>query len=106
MAYGSCQRILTGRKHPAAGSQQPPWTQEDEFFRNLIAHYRARVESVIRRIKRGAWCRQVFRGDKEMFDALYHTAVLMTALEIKNEFEKDSKLMFECVGPWPHRFYT
>ena len=105
LAYGSCTRLFTGRKRPSAGSRRLPWTQQDEYTKNLIAHYRARVESVIHRIKRGAWSKAIFRGNKDLFDALFHTAVYMTALKIKNEFELDGKLMFECVGPWPHKFY-
>ena len=27
------------------------------------------------------------------------------ALEIRMEFELDSKVAFEVVGPWPHTFY-
>ena len=32
-------------------------------------------------------------------------AVIGTALEIRMEFELDSKVAFEVVGPWPHTFY-
>ena len=104
LAYEGCERMLTGRKHPAAGQDAMPWTEADEFLRNLIAHYRSRVKSVIHRIKAHAWCEQVFRGAYEVCAALYHITVLTTALEIKNEFELDDKVMFEVVGPWPHDF--
>ena len=88
-----------------AGSRnQVPWTEADEYFRHLIAHYRARVESVIKRIKSHAWCTTVFRGRFETFARLFDITVLMTALQIRHEFLMDGKMMFECVGPWPHNF--
>ena len=72
---------------------------------NFIAFYRARVESVIHRIKNHGWCETAFRGTYEMFVALHDIAVLMTTLEIRLDFEIDNTVMFEVVGPWPHTFY-
>ena len=81
------------------------WTAGDEFLNNLIAFYRARVERVIARIKNHAWCECDFRGSYEKLCMLYDIAVIGTALEIRMEFELDSKVAFEVVGPWPHTFY-
>ena len=104
LAYEACERLYTGRKHPIAGGQAMPWTQLDEFERNLISHYRARIETVIHRIKSHDWCGRIFRGSYEVLSALYNITMLGTALEIKNEFLIDNKVMFEVVGPWRHKF--
>ena len=101
----SSRYILTGRKHPRVGTNTVPWSEEDEFTRNLIAHYRSRVEIVIRRIKQPGWCQQIFRGSYELFVALFDITTLMAALEIRLEFDLDDKVMFEVVGPWQHQFY-
>lgn len=67
-----------------------------------MAFYRSRVEIVIARLKRDAWCQQVFRGSFELLVALSEITVIMTAMQMKREFEA-GKCMFEVVGPWPHR---
>jgi hypothetical protein len=105
LAYISCERVLTGRKRPIPGSGLPAWSEHDEYMKNLIAHYRARVENVIRRVKSHEWCRQIFRGSFKLFTALFDISVIGMALEIRREFELDRKSMFEVVGPWQHRFY-
>lgn len=106
LAYISSTRVLTGRKHPKAGSQQRPWSQHDEYMRHLIAQYRARVETVIKRLKSHAWCGgPIFRGSSDLFHRLFEITVFMTALEIRRDFEIDKVVMFEVLGPWPHRFY-
>ena len=68
-------------------------------MKNFIAFYRARVESVIHRLKNHGWCETAFRGSYSMLVALHDIAVITTALEIKLEFELDNKAMFEVVGP-------
>ena len=77
LAYHSCEQVLTGRKHPRVGTNAVPWSEEDEFTRNLIAHYRSRVEIVIRRIKQPGWCQHIFRGSYELFVASFDITTLM-----------------------------
>lgn len=101
LAYESAARILTGKKH----MEGEPWLERDEFMRSLIAHYRARVENVIRRIKCDAWCQNTFRGRYKLLVAFFNISVIMAAMEIRDEFEIDNQPMFEVVGPWPHKFY-
>ena len=105
LAYEACCRILTARKHPAAGTAGEAWSYFDEFYKNLIAHYRSRVEIVIKKLKSHAWCANVFRGRKDLFYALFNITKFATATEIRLDFEVDKKVMFEVVGPWPHQFY-
>ena len=108
MAYGSCTRVLTGRKKPTAAALANgarAWSMEDEFMIHLIAFYRGRVEAVIARMKKHAWCHTPFRGEFLLFNAFFDVSTLMTALEINLEFQEDNKPMFEVVGPWRHVFY-
>ena len=74
-------------------------------MRNLIAFYRARIETVIKRLKSHGWCTQIFRGSRELIHQCFDITAIMTALEIRQDFEIDGAVMFEVVGPWPHRFY-
>jgi len=104
LAYEKCPRVLTSRKHPAPGTNARPWAPRDEFMKNLIAHYRARVENVIFRLKNHAWCQRTFRGRFKMFVALNDITTHLTALEIKDDFLLDHRPMFSVVGPWPHDF--
>jgi len=105
MAYISCLRILTSRRHPKPGSSERAWDKFDEFGRHLIAHYRSRVEIVIKKLKSHGWCQAIFRGSEDVLKRMFIATSHLTALEIKQDFDIDKKMMFECVGPWPHRFY-
>ena len=106
LAYQHALRCLAGRTRPNARQHNlPAWTPVDDFLKEFIAFYRARVESVIHRVKNHGWCKTEFRGSFEMLNTLNNIAVLVTALEIRLDFELDDKFMFECVGPWPHTFY-
>ena len=103
LAYEHCERIFSGRTMPSGAQAMlatcNPWTDADVFMKNFIAFYRARVESVIHRLKNHGWCETAFRGSYSMLVALHDIAVITTALEIKLEFELDNKAMFEVVGP-------
>jgi hypothetical protein len=106
--------MVCGRKNQGAA-----WKMEDEYWKSLVAFYRARVEKVISRIKSHQWyvapnlsfamclaehrCQQVFRGSFETFVVLSEIAVVLTSLEIRREIES-GKPMFEVVGPWKHSF--
>ena len=46
---------------------------------------------------------RVFRGSYETLVAHSEVTVVMTALEIRREFEAN-KPMFEVLGPWQHTF--
>ena len=100
LAYGSSERILCGRKRPTSVNQ-PVWVQLDEYWNNLIAFYRARVEKVISQIKCHGWAKDTFRGPYAMLVALNEASIVMTALQIKRDFEA-GHCIFEVVGPWPH----
>ena len=98
LAYGGAQRYLCGRKNEGGD-----WDFFDEFWNALIGFYRARVEKVIARLKNHEWCQRVFRGSYETLVAHSELTVVMTALEIRREFEAN-KPMFEVLGPWQHTF--
>jgi hypothetical protein len=102
LAYGGCERMLCGCKAPTSINQAPV-DHFSKYWTSLVAFYRARVEIVIARLKRDAWCQQVFRGSFELLVALSEVTVVMTAMQMKREFDQ-GKCMFEVVGPWPHRF--
>ena len=103
LAYGSCGRLLCGRKHPTA-HDDPPFTVFDVFWNHLIAHYRSRVEKVIRRVKAHTWCEVPFRCSYPMLVQFLEMTIISTALEIREEFLTDKHPMFEVVGPWDHVF--
>ena len=63
------------------------------------------MEIVIKRIKNAGWCQSIFRGSEELFTHLFDITTMMTALEIRLQFDEDQKVMFEVVGPWDHTFY-
>jgi len=94
-AYIAIERLLCGNK--------PEETQFDTFWNSIIAFYRARVEIVIARLKKHAWCQVPFRGRYDTLIAYTDFNVTMTALEIRREIEH-GKPMFEVCGPWPHDF--
>ena len=57
-----------------------------------------------------AWTHHLLNVSKRVGseNALNHWTNIVcatTALEIKLEFELDSKAMFEVMGPWTHTFY-
>jgi hypothetical protein len=98
LAYGGEERMLCSRKNEGG-----VWTVLDEYWKSLVAFYRARVEKVISRMKKHTWCQAVFRGSYATFVVLNEISVVLTTLEIKREFEQ-GKPMFEVVGPWKHSF--
>ena len=72
---------------------------------DLQAHYRSRVERIIRRIKSHAWCEgRTFRGSYALLVQCLNTTAITTALGIRHEFLIGRKPQFEVVGPWPHAF--
>ena len=92
------------RKHPTH-AHQPPFTIQDAIWNDLQAHYRSRVERIIRRIKSHAWCEgRTFRGSYALLVQCLNTTVITTALEIRHGFLIGRKPQFEVVGPWPHAF--
>lgn len=97
LAYGGAPRYLCGVK----ASASHPINELDAYWTALVAFYRARVEQVIARLKRHAWCQQVFRGSYEML-MVHHTITgALTAMAIKQDI-LSGKPLFEVVGPWPH----
>ena len=100
LAYGGAPtRYLCG-----AGVKESanfPINDLDAYWTALIAFYGARVEQVIARLKRHAWCQQVFRGSYEMLVVHFKITSALTALSIKRQFLA-GKPLFEVVGPWPH----
>jgi hypothetical protein len=50
-----------------------PWTDANVFMKNFISFYRARVESVIHRLKNHGWCETAFRGANS--GTLWHTLI-------------------------------
>ena len=97
LAYGGAPRYLCGVKESA----NSPINDLDAYCTALIAFYRARVEQVIARLKRHAWCQQVFRGSYEMLVVHFKITGALTALSIKRQILA-GKPLFEVVGPWPH----
>ena len=103
LGYVGCEGMLYGCKRPTHNSQAV-WDVDSEFWTNLIAFYRARVENVINQMKSHAWAKTPFRGSYETM-ALYHKiSLVMTALEIRDNFETTNLSRFEVVGPWRHTF--
>ena len=96
-AYCGRQQILCGIK--------PEQTEFDTFWNSLISFYRGRVEIVIAKLKKHAWCKTAFRGSYKALMAYMEIAVnvVMTALKIRRNLEK-GEAMFEVCGPWPHVF--
>jgi len=92
-------KMPSGRTMPSGPQAMlaSPWTGADVFMKNSIAFYRARVASVIHRLKNHGWCETAFRGSYNMFVALHDIAVITTSLEIKLEFELDNKAMVEVL---------
>ena len=103
LAYDGCHCVLTSRKQPS-GEGQDAWDERDEWWKNFVAHYRSRVEIVIAKLKRHQWCQVTFRSDFNTLCAHFNVSNLMTAMEIKHNFEVNDTSMFEVVGPWPHDF--
>ena len=84
---------------------KPEETEFGTFWKSLISFYRGRVEIVIAKLKKHAWCKTAFRGS---YKALSHVVymeivVAMTALEIRRNLERGESV-FEVCGPWPHAF--
>ena len=101
LGYVGIERILYGFKRPTAESQDP-WGVDMEFYNHLIAFYRGRVENVISQVKAHAWARTTFRSGFEVMQNYYTISLVLTALEIKHQFESTDLSRFEVVGPWPH----
>ena len=102
LIYGGCPGVLCGRKHPTHANQAR-WTMRDAMWNTLISHYRARVETVIHRLKNHGWMDSTFRGSFTTLVTLNEITVVFTALEIRREIEA-GKPMFEVCGPWDHAF--
>lgn len=98
LGYEGCEGMLIG--HKKVGE----YDYASEFWTNLIGHYRGRCENIINRVKAFAWTDGPFRGTVETMSLYHEIAVVMTALELKMDFELEQKVMFEVVGPWPHEF--
>jgi len=94
-AYCGIRQMLCGNK--------PEETEFDTFWNSLVSFYRGRVEIVIAKLKKHAWCKTAFRGSYKALVAYMEIAVVMTALEIRRNLEKGES-MFEVCGPWPHKF--
>ena len=84
---------------------KPEETQFDTFWNSLISFYRGRVEIVISKLKKHAWCKTAFCGSYKSLVAYMEIAVVMPALEIiiRRGLEAGEST-FEVWGPWPHVF--
>ena len=98
LGYEGCDGVLIGHKKVGV------YDYACEFWTNLIGHYRGRCENIINRVKSHAWTDGPFRGRFETMCQYNEISVVMTALELKMDFELDDKVMFEVTGPWPHEF--
>ena len=99
---GLGDKVYCGRQQMLCGIK-PEQTEFDTFWNFLISFYRGRVEIVIAKLKKHAWCKTAFRGSYKALMAYMEIAVVMTALEIRRNLEK-GEAMFEVCGPWPHVF--
>ena len=89
------ERMLCGNK--------PEESHHDTFWNTIISHYRGRVELVIAKLKKHAWCKTAFRGRYASLCAFNEITTVMTALEIRRKIEEGNP-MFEVCGPWTHAF--
>ena len=102
LGYVGAEQVLYPMKRACFESQEP-WGADFEFLSNLIAHYRGRVENVIHQVKAHKWA-TLFRGPFELLQQYYTISLVLTATEIKHQFETTDLSRFEVVGPWPHEF--
>ncbi len=97
--------MLCPRKRPQH-AHEPPFTAVDAAWNALLSHYRSRVERVIGGLSRmhGVHeCAHLY-GSYILLVQFMEVTVSITALEIREEFLRDRKPMFEVVGPWDHVF--
>ena len=91
--------MLAGRK--------PEVTHFGTFWNSIIPFYMGRVEVVIARSKRHAWCHTAFRGRFKSLCAFNEITTVMTAIEVRIRIRRkmaSGKPMFEVCGPWKHAF--
>ena len=103
LGYVGVEGFLYGHKMPSHDSQEG-WDVDMEFATNLISFYRGRVESVIGEIKSHAWAKTAFRGRFEKMAQYYMVSLVLTAAQIRHNFETTNLSRFEVVGPWAHQF--
>ena len=102
LGYVGAEQVLYPMKRPAHTSQEP-WNVDMEFLGHLISFYRGRVENVIGQLKSHKWARG-FRGALETMQQYYTVALVLTAAEIRHNFESTNLSRFEVVGPWDHTY--
>ena len=103
--WATAMRPYSRGMHVPAHLPCPGNSIQDAIWNDLQAHYRSRVERIIRRIKSHAWCEgRTFRGSYALLVQCLNTTAITTALGIRHEFLIDRKPQFEVVGPWPHAF--
>ena len=81
-AYCGIKQMLCGN------SNKPEKTEFGTLWNSLIAFYRGRIEIVIAMFKKHAWCKTAFRGSYKTLVAYMEIAVVMTALEIRQNLGK------------------
>ena len=57
------------------------------------------------KLKFEPWRRLALMDRSNRQAASFNINSIATAADIRLDFELDGKVMFEVVGPWPHRFY-
>ena len=101
LGYVGASNFLYGCKKPAH-ENDPAWDVDGEFWTNLISFYRGRVENVIGQVKSHAWAQGPFRGTFEVMSQYFTISLVLTAMQIKNDFLTTNLSRFEVVGPWQH----